>query len=102
MYKPNYDNKKKFGGGEPWKKGFDRDARPELHSATCAKCHNACQVPFKPNGSRPILCRDCFRGEGGMPSKRFEGAPSGGAARSDDQFKTINTKLDAILRALGA
>ena len=56
----------KGGGGARFgnKRPFDRDARgegrPEMHSATCANCHKPCEVPFKPDGSRPIYCRDCF------------------------------------------
>lgn len=70
---------KRFGGGRP-QFGADR-GRPEMHSATCAECGNACEVPFRPDGSRPIYCRECFgtkdpgprpfagRGEGGRDFK---------------------------------
>lgn len=36
--------------------------RPErtFHEATCSKCGILTQVPFKPNGSKPVYCRDCF------------------------------------------
>jgi len=33
----------------------------ELHSATCAKCKKETQVPFKPTGSKPVYCRECFQ-----------------------------------------
>ncbi len=33
----------------------------ELHEATCSKCGKTCEVPFKPNGKRPVFCRDCFK-----------------------------------------
>ena len=32
----------------------------EMHKATCAECKKECEVPFKPNESRPVYCRDCF------------------------------------------
>lgn len=33
----------------------------EMHDVTCAGCGKPTQVPFKPSGSRPVYCRDCFR-----------------------------------------
>lgn len=32
----------------------------EMFDATCAKCHKLTQVPFRPNGKKPVFCRDCF------------------------------------------
>ena len=43
------------GGG-----GYDRGPR-EMHDATCARCGNETQVPFRPTGARPVYCSDCFR-----------------------------------------
>ncbi|MDH5690600.1 MAG: DNA-directed RNA polymerase [Candidatus Bathyarchaeota archaeon] len=37
----------------------DREPR-EMHSAVCSDCGNECQVPFKPDPSRPVYCRDCW------------------------------------------
>ena len=40
--------------------------RPSQHqgrpmfSVICFDCGNDCEVPFKPNGNRPIYCRECF------------------------------------------
>ncbi len=33
----------------------------ELHTVTCAKCKKETQVPFKPTGSKPVFCRECFQ-----------------------------------------
>ena len=38
-------------------------ARREMHSATCASCGKACQVPFQPSGEKPVYCSDCFQGQ---------------------------------------
>jgi len=38
------------------------DAR-ELFTATCARCGRDAQVPFRPNGSKPVYCSDCFRSQ---------------------------------------
>ena len=32
----------------------------EMHDAVCAECGQKCQVPFKPDSSRPIYCRECY------------------------------------------
>ncbi|MBS3164322.1 hypothetical protein J4439_02735 [Candidatus Woesearchaeota archaeon] len=33
----------------------------EMHNVTCAECGKETQVPFKPDGTRPVYCRDCFQ-----------------------------------------
>jgi CxxC-x17-CxxC domain-containing protein len=43
-----------FGGGAP------RGPR-ELFDAVCAACGIQTQVPFKPNGQKPVYCRACFQ-----------------------------------------
>ncbi len=39
-----------------------RDRKSSMHKATCSECGNSCEVPFKPTGSKPVFCNDCFRG----------------------------------------
>ena len=34
--------------------------RPTMHQAICASCGNQCQVPFRPSGSKPVYCSQCF------------------------------------------
>ena len=45
----------------------DRLANRQMHDATCAKCGNSCQVPFKPRpeeeGGKPVLCKECYFAE---------------------------------------
>lgn len=48
-----------FGGGRG---GFDRPPR-QLHDAVCASCGVETQVPFQPNGTKPVYCRDCYRNQ---------------------------------------
>ena len=36
------------------------DRGRELHKVTCADCGQETEVPFKPDGSRPVYCRDCY------------------------------------------
>jgi CxxC-x17-CxxC domain-containing protein len=52
---------KKFGGRD---RSYDRDAPRQMHKATCAECGDACEVPFKPSGDRPVLCSNCFKNSG--------------------------------------
>jgi CxxC-x17-CxxC domain-containing protein len=47
-----------YGGGYE-SRGYDRGPR-ELFSATCASCGREAQVPFRPNGMKPVYCSDCF------------------------------------------
>jgi CxxC-x17-CxxC domain-containing protein len=44
------------GGGSSYAR-----APREMFDATCARCGNETQVPFKPTGARPVYCSDCFR-----------------------------------------
>ena len=52
-----------YGGGS--NRGASSYDRPEMHKAVCAECGRECEVPFKPNGSRPIYCSNCFEAQGG-------------------------------------
>lgn len=50
------EREKKFGQ----KRDFDRGPR-EMHEITCSDCGKKAEVPFKPDGDRPVYCRDCFQ-----------------------------------------
>lgn len=43
----------------------------EMHRVTCADCGKDTEVPFKPDGSRPVYCRDCFQKHRPRRSERF-------------------------------
>ena len=41
---------------------YDRSYQQrEMHDITCADCGTTTQVPFKPDGERPVYCKDCYR-----------------------------------------
>ncbi len=42
------------------KRSYDRGPR-EMHDVTCADCGKETQVPFKPDGTRPVYCRECYQ-----------------------------------------
>ncbi|PIT90292.1 MAG: hypothetical protein COU22_02995 [Candidatus Komeilibacteria bacterium CG10_big_fil_rev_8_21_14_0_10_41_13] len=76
-----------------------RDRRSEektMYKAVCDQCGEACEVPFKPSGDKPIYCSDCFaQGEG------RDNRSKGGSGKGDSkQLEMINQKLDKILQAL--
>lgn len=33
----------------------------EMYDAVCARCGQACQVPFRPSNTRPVYCKDCYQ-----------------------------------------
>ncbi len=39
--------------------GYGQSER-QMYDVTCANCGKPTTVPFKPNGERPVYCRDCF------------------------------------------
>jgi CxxC-x17-CxxC domain-containing protein len=34
-----------------------------MYDVTCQGCGKETQVPFKPTGQKPVLCRECFNKE---------------------------------------
>jgi len=54
---------------EPYKQGdiimYDR----EMHKIKCSDCGNEAEVPFKPEGDRPVYCKDCYAKH--RPPKRY-------------------------------
>jgi len=47
----------------------DRPPRPaartkEMHKVACATCGKETEVPFRPDPSRPVYCRDCYVARG--------------------------------------
>lgn len=115
---------KSFGDKKPWSKGGDRGGfggnrgfdKPEMHRATCAACNQACQVPFKPNGSRPVYCSNCFGREEDRGAKSYNQdkpsfkpsferpaanyAENKGIEKLKEQLNIVNSKLDILIKAL--
>lgn len=109
-------------GGRPGfgRHGRDED-RPQMFKAICAECGDRCEVPFRPTGERPVLCRDCFGGgndrRGPSRDNRDRGERGGRGERADrdnrrefikepandfskEQFDMLNAKLDRILKLI--
>jgi CxxC-x17-CxxC domain-containing protein len=100
----------RFGGGN----GGGFGGKAQMHPAVCTKCGKDCEVPFRPTGSRPIFCLDCFDrpqgngGAGGSFSKprfddrpRHEHAPAAGnTSEMKEQLDRMNSKLDKMFNML--
>jgi CxxC-x17-CxxC domain-containing protein len=37
-----------------------RSGPREMHTVVCAACGATTEVPFKPTGTKPVYCRECF------------------------------------------
>ncbi len=108
---PSKDSKK-TGEGNFWQRGTSGPGPTKvfMHKATCAECGNSCEVPFKPNGKKPILCSMCFKKDGSTDHKRSDNIRFGRTESNryedkktenvSEQFRVVNAKLDAILKAL--
>lgn len=106
----HFGGKGGFGGGGR-KFGGRSDGPRQMFPATCSKCGQSCEVPFKPTGERPVFCNNCFKnrdGGGGSGPKfaprSFGGGKStggvGGGGVTKEQFDMLNSKLDRILKAV--
>lgn len=98
----NRSNRKRTFG----KRDMDR---PQFYSATCANCGRECEVPFKPTGSKPVLCRDCYRNNNGSDNRNFERRDNDrprfenreqSQPNYQAQLDELNTKVDKILEIL--
>ncbi|MBY0309974.1 hypothetical protein K2Q16_02425 [Patescibacteria group bacterium] len=101
--------------------GGDRENR-EMFTAQCTMCGKSCEVPFRPSGDRPVLCRDCYvrkdgdapredrrpdarANDGARPQRRDERAPAEyptvrvdrGMEEVKQKLATLEAKLNRIL-----
>lgn len=78
----------------------DHDRSRQMFSAICSECGKECQVPFKPTSNKPIFCSECFEKKGGgSKPRRFEDR-NDRRPQNNQQFESINNKLDQILAIL--
>lgn len=115
-----FGGRPKFGG----RPGGNRDFGPrEMFSATCAECGKPCEVPFRPNGEKPVYCNVCFGknkpNQSGVgqnfsrndfkPTPQAPGGQSfGGTVKIDgaqmgeirDQLQNLNAKIEKLIAAI--
>jgi CxxC-x17-CxxC domain-containing protein len=51
---------RKFENSGSIKANYNAGPR-EMHDVTCSECGKQTQVPFKPDGSRPVYCSNCYQ-----------------------------------------
>jgi CxxC-x17-CxxC domain-containing protein len=102
------------GGNRSFDKPRFNRERTEMFSATCANCGKQCEVPFRPTGNKPVLCRECFQNNRGADSRRPEQRSFDRPQFNRDdnqnrntnvpdykmQFDMLNAKMDKILDLL--
>lgn len=102
--KPSGYARKSFGTRPS--SGFKQDSRgesAERFQATCNECHAKCEVPFRPNGKKPVYCRNCFKGKEETPSYGARGSFKDHSRQDPDfaqRLDAIEAKLDRILKSL--
>ncbi len=115
--KPRYtgagrSDRPSFGGRS------DFSSTRERFQATCSKCQKRCEVPFRPNGKKPVFCSECFvkddsrsidvsfsrRTPHDRPFRPSASPAFDTSAISDlkRQVETIHTKLDSLIRMVEA
>lgn len=50
-----------YGGGGGGGGGGGYRPQRELFDVVCSACGQPTQVPFRPTGSKPVYCRECFQ-----------------------------------------
>ena len=102
----DYRRDNRSGGNRNFgKPRFNRE-QGEMYQATCANCGKQCEVPFRPTGSKPVLCRECFQNNRGSDSRqrfdrpRFDRDSNQNRPNYQTQFDELNAKMDKILDLL--
>lgn len=68
---------KRFNTGE-------RREETKMYNAMCDECGHSCKVPFRPTGSKPVYCSDCFEKKEGGSDYRGRGGSGDFEAVCDD------------------
>jgi len=97
----NFDGKKRFGSNRKFggvKKSFGQDNRNfgAKFKAICSECGVSCDLPFKPTGSRPVYCSNCF-----SKQQEFERPNRFDNDRSFDKPRHDRKKFDAVCAKCG-
>ena len=113
-------------GKKPWSGNYSdarsSDAPSARYKATCSKCGDSCEVPFKPVNGKPVFCRNCFvktgdTDRGGRAGDRFPrkdyrndsytrttvAAPRIESSSNTEvlkQLQLLNSKLDRLIKAI--
>ena len=103
----DFSRDRRSSGGRDFKRR-DFDKPQMMHKTICSNCGKECEVPFKPNGSKPVFCRECFQSNRtGEPVRRendyaprSQTPPPPPPPAHKEEFAAINAKLDKIMNLL--
>ncbi|MEK9160610.1 MAG: CxxC-x17-CxxC domain-containing protein [Patescibacteria group bacterium] len=75
----------------------------QMHKANCSKCNNVCEVPFRPNGKKPVFCSNCFVKDDAPrtsygPKREFSPRPSFNATppRENQDMKELKMHMQGV------
>ena len=68
-----------------------------MFSVVCDQCGADCEVPFKPQSSKPVLCSRCFEEKNG---KKSSGGCNCDCGDLKADIEALNKKLDRIIDIL--
>ncbi len=110
--RPSFGGRPSFGS----KFGGRSDGPKTMHKAICAGCGKTCEVPFKPNGQKPVYCNECFsdqkdENKGSSEKRNFSEPRFPRVDRTEREYvkpaslnsdlkkeiDALNTKLDKII-----
>lgn len=105
-FKKSYNTGSKFGSRPSFGAKPQFSNTGESHRTNCSECGASCEVPFIPNGKKPVYCRNCYKHKDAGNSS-FTGQPFTRSVESHQtsdssfelkkQFGVLNAKLDRLL-----
>ena len=71
-----------------------------MFSVVCDQCGADCEVPFKPQSSKPVLCSRCFEEKNGNGGRKSSGGCNCDCGDLKADIEALNKKLDRIIDIL--
>lgn len=94
------DNRRK-DFGDRGRRSFDRGREErQMFSVVCDQCGADCEVPFKPQSSKPVLCSRCFEEKNGNGDRKGSGGCNCDCGNLKADIEALNKKLDRIIDIL--
>ena len=92
------DDNRRRDFGDRGRRSFDRGREErQMFSVVCDQCGADCEVPFKPQSSKPVLCSRCFEEKNG---KKSSGGCNCDCGDLKAEIEALNRKLDRIIDIL--
>jgi CxxC-x17-CxxC domain-containing protein len=108
--KPRFESRGNDRGDRFENRGPKKEV--ELFKTTCTTCGKPCEVPFRPDGSKPVLCRDCFAQKNASPASTYGQNDRFTPSHRDDRkpernyesprASTPTVDISALTRQIGA